>query len=164
MGAFKDTKETLFIWLGFIVYGAFEILFSILNFHFIDKSLCAVSTSVCDYYYLIGVGFFFSGIAKIVGFLPKLNDKKLIALIVCIVHAVMMFFGVVGMAGISNETTGFSSASTSNKANLLRDGVLLFGSSVCLSHSFVRSGFRSTLWDSSAISRNQIDRFINYSF
>ena len=99
--------------------------------HFIDKRVWGSGYgSTTDYYNLIYVGFFFSGIAKVVGFLPKLNNMKLIALINTIVHAVMIFFAIVAMAGIGSDYPGYDLMTDKGKAYRQRDGVLLFGSSV----------------------------------
>ena len=65
-----------------------------------------------------------------VGFLPKLNNTKLVALIITIVHAVMIFFSIVGMAGIGSDYPGYDLMSDKGKAYRQRDGILLFGSSV----------------------------------
>ena len=161
MGVFKEAKPTLFIWLGFIVFGAFELLYAILNIDLYNNGLCKNSSSkACDFHYLIYVGFFFNGIAKIVGFLPKLNNLKLIAMIVFIVHLVMIFFGVVGMGGVSNETTGFDNFTDTLKAKTLKDGVFLFGSSVSSRWCNCRSDSLSSFSASFAISRSLIDLFL----
>lgn len=116
MGVFKEIKATLLIWIGFIVFGAFELIYGVIQLHYVDKWVWGNTGSLSDYYNLIYVGFFFSGIAKVIGFFPKLNNIKLLALINMIVHGVMVFFGIVGMAGISNETPGFDNMTDKAKA------------------------------------------------
>ena len=132
MGVFKQAKASFFIWLGFLVFGAFDVVFGAVKLHYVDKSIWSdlIHKDLPDYYNLIYVAFFFSGIGKIIGFLPKLNNMKLIAFINIILHAVMLVFAIVGMIGIKDNFPGFENLTDKGKAYNMNDAVLLFGSSV----------------------------------
>ena len=82
-----------------------------------DKITCDVSPKpdTCDYYYLTYVGFFFSGIMKIIASLPKLNSHKLVQLISFAAHAIIIIFGLAALGGISS-VNGFSDFSDEEKS------------------------------------------------
>ena len=90
-----------------MLFGVFEFMYGAMKLSYYDKVYKAPNYTPeptdGQYYKLTFLGFFFSGIVKIIVSIPCFNSHKLLQLISFVAHFVMLVFAIASMAGIATS-------------------------------------------------------------